>query len=134
MPAPVTPTTPTLYDINQSLDVLEGGIVGEEKARMVVFTNFVIGAKPIILRGSRASGKSHTMKVLAKYCRKPITISTSSEKVHSRMAELNSFSHFIIPEILDRQLGASQFGELVGRKKGFHESYYSTFSKSVKTL
>lgn len=95
----VIPTTPTLYDINQSLDVIEGGIVGEEKARMVVFTNFVIGAKPIILRGSRASGKSHTMKVLAKYCRKPITISTSSEKVHSRMAELNSFSHFIIPEI-----------------------------------
>ncbi len=92
-------TLPTLYDINKSLDVINGGIVGEEKARMVVFTNFVVGSKPLILKGSRAAGKSNCMKIVGTYCKKPITISSSSEKVHSRMSELNSFTHFIIPEI-----------------------------------
>lgn len=95
----VASTTPTLYDIHKSLDVVSGGIVGEEKARLVVFTNFVLGSKPVILKGSRASGKSNCMRVVGTYCKKPITISTSSEKVYPRMGELNSFTHFIIPEI-----------------------------------
>jgi intein/homing endonuclease len=52
---------PSLYDINQSFDVIKTdrycGIKGEYEARMVLFTNFILGEKCVILKGSRASGK-----------------------------------------------------------------------------
>lgn len=94
---------PTLYDINKSFDVIQtdqhDGIVGEQNARMVVFTNFVLGEKPVILKGSRASGKTNIMTVVGTYCRTPKIISSSSEKVFQRMEELNEHSHFLIPEV-----------------------------------
>lgn len=54
---------PSLFEINQSLDYIESpdgrynGLKGEHHARMVVFTNFILGMKPILLKGSRSSGK-----------------------------------------------------------------------------
>jgi hypothetical protein len=96
---------PTLFDINKSFDVLKNtdgryvGIRGEEEARMVVFTNFVLGEKPVILKGSRASGKTNIMEVTSMYAHSPITIASSSEKAYQRNKNLNKHSHFIIPEV-----------------------------------
>jgi hypothetical protein len=46
---------PTLYDINKSFDYIKtqshDGIKGEHHARMVVFTNYVLGRKCVILTG-----------------------------------------------------------------------------------
>jgi len=48
---------PTLFDIHKSFNVIKVknhfGIKGEFRPRMVVFTNFILGNKPIILTGSR---------------------------------------------------------------------------------
>lgn len=94
---------PTLYDINKSFNVIKtdnySGLVGEEEARMVIFTNFILGEKPCILKGSRASGKTNTIRVVSKYAKKPIDIASSSEKANQRNEKLNDYSHFIIPEI-----------------------------------
>lgn len=96
---------PTLYDINKSFDVLKSndaryvGIVGEEEARMVLFTNFIIGEKPVIMKGSRASGKTNIMEVVGVYARNPAVIASSSEKAFQRNKDLNNHSHFIIPEV-----------------------------------
>lgn len=95
--------SPTLFDINCSFDSIKtdnyDGLVGEEEARMVIFTNFVLGEKPVILKGSRSSGKTAIMSIVSTYAKNPIVISSSSEKVYNRMEDLNKFTHFVIPEI-----------------------------------
>ena len=49
---------PSLYDIHKSFDIIETkrykGIKGEESLRMVVFTNWVLGRKHILLTGQRS--------------------------------------------------------------------------------
>lgn len=96
-------TPPTLYDINQSFDVIKtestNGITGEEETRMVLFTNFVLGEKPVIMKGSRSSGKSVVISVVSKYARNPSVLSLSSEKGHLRNKDLVNASHIIVPEI-----------------------------------
>lgn len=102
------PTTkpPTLYEINKSLDYIKSedgryiGIEGEEFARMVVFTNFVMGRTPVLLKGSRSSGKTNTMMVVSRYCKTPLSINKSSDKAeYHDFEKLNTSTHFIIPEI-----------------------------------
>jgi len=96
---------PSLYNINKSFDVLKSsdgrytGIKGEDEARMVLFTNFILGEKPVILKGSRASGKTNIAEVVSRYAKNPIIIASSSEKVYQRHEKLNDYTHFIIPEI-----------------------------------
>lgn len=99
-------TPPTLYEINQSLDYAHSkdgrykGLKGEYYARMVVFTNFVLGRKPVLLKGPRSSGKTAIMSVMSDFCQAPMTIAMSSDKAEYRdFEELNKATHFIIPEI-----------------------------------
>ncbi|MDP2692217.1 MAG: hypothetical protein Q8O88_01095 [bacterium] len=103
---PAVSTAPSLFEINQALDYLSSednryvGIKGEHLARMVIFTNFVLGRKPILLKGSRSSGKTLLMNVLLTLCPNPLIVSTSSDKADFHDADkLNTASHFIIPEI-----------------------------------
>ena len=99
-------TTPTLFEVNQALDYVSStdnryvGIKGEYTARMVVFTNFVLGRKPILLKGSRSSGKTMLMSILSTFCPSPLIISMSSDKADYHDSDkLNHATHFIIPEI-----------------------------------
>lgn len=95
----------SLYDIHKSFDVIEcggySGIKGEFRPRMAVFTSYVLGKKPFILLGQRASGKSNILNVVCDfYCRNPLTVSSASEKADIRDSDkLNEATHFIIPEI-----------------------------------
>jgi len=94
---------PTLYDINKTLDVIKvrgyNGIKGEEHNRMVVFTNFILGRKPLLLTGNRASGKSNVLYVTSVYSSEPITIGKASDKADIRDESINNCSHILIPEI-----------------------------------
>jgi len=94
---------PTLYDIHKSFDVIKvknhDGIKGEYLARMVVFTNFVLGRKPLVLTGPRAAGKTCIMRVITSYCSNSGEITAASEKADYRDMDLNKFDYFIIPEI-----------------------------------
>lgn len=97
---------PTLFEINNSLDYIKSddgqheGIKGEYHARMVVFTNFVLGRKPVLLRGSRSSGKTALMSILKTFVKKPKIIASSSEKADYRDYEdINNSTHLFIPEI-----------------------------------
>lgn len=94
---------PTLYDINQSFDVIKtdrySGIRGEHEARMVLFTNFILGEKPVILKGSRASGKTNIMEIVGVYAKVPVVMASSSEKAYQRNKDLNKATHFVIPEV-----------------------------------
>ena len=95
--------TPHLFDIHKSFDVIKvknhDGIKGEHLARMVIFTIFVLGNKPVILTGPRASGKTALMKVCCSYVPKTGEVSKSSERADYRDEDLNKYTHFIIPEI-----------------------------------
>lgn len=76
------------------------GIKGEEFARMVVFSNFVMARTPVLLKGSRSSGKTNVMLVVSRFCPHPNNMGKSSEKAEYHDAEeLNKATHFIIPEI-----------------------------------
>lgn len=94
---------PSLYDINQSFDVIKTdrycGIKGEYEARMVLFTNFILGEKPVILKGSRASGKTNLIEIVGVYAKNPIVLASSSEKAFQRNTGLNLATHFIVPEV-----------------------------------
>jgi len=94
---------PTLFDIHKSFNVIKVknhyGIKGEFRPRMVIFTNFILGNKPIILTGPRGSGKSLLMKTVCTYAKNPGEITAASEKADYRDTNLNEYSHFIIPEI-----------------------------------
>ncbi len=96
---------PTLFDINKSFEVIVSddgryvGIKGEEEARMVIFTNFILGEKPVILKGSRASGKTNLISITTVYCKTPVNLASSSEKAYQRNKQLNRASHFVIPEV-----------------------------------
>lgn len=93
---------PTLYTINKCYDVAKSGrydgVVGEEQARMVLFTNFVLAERPVILRGNRGSGKTNLMEITSLFCRNPTTIANTSEKAHQYMRDMNDRSHVFIPE------------------------------------
>lgn len=99
----VPETKPTLYDINQSFDVIKtdrySGIKGEQEARMVLFTNFILGEKPVILKGSRASGKTNIMEIVGVYAKVPVVMASSSEKAYQRNKDLNKATHFVVPEV-----------------------------------
>jgi len=99
---PVNP--PSLYDINCSFDAIRterfDGIKGEFNARMVVFTNYVLGKQCVLLKGSRASGKTCMVDVVTQYCKNPKNIDLASERADYRDAKsLNEATHFIISEI-----------------------------------
>lgn len=93
---------PTLYTVNRAYDVANtgryNGVVGEEQARMVLFTNFVLAERPVILRGNRGSGKTNLMEITSMFCRNPITVANTSEKAHQYMRDMNTKSHVFIPE------------------------------------
>lgn len=128
---------PTLYDINKSFSVVKtqnyNGIVGEEEARMVIFTNFILGEKPVILKGSRSSGKSNLLKIVGVYSKNPIDIASSSDKAYQRNKALNDYSHFFIPEvnkINDKTVEMlKDFGE--GEK---HQYSFTNPFKEVETI
>lgn len=97
---------PSLFEVNQSFDYIKSedgqhdGIKGEYFARMVVFTNFVLGRKPIILIGPRSSGKTAIIAICKKFILAPTDIALSSDMADYRDFEnLNKASHFFIPEI-----------------------------------
>jgi len=94
---------PLLYDIHKSFNVIRvknhDGIKGEFLPRMVVFTNFVLGRKPIVLLGPRGSGKSAVLRIVSSYCKNSGEITKASERADYRDVNINKFSHFIIPEI-----------------------------------
>lgn len=94
---------PTLHDINQSFNLIKtdryNGIKGEDYVRMSIFTAFVLGRKPVILTGSRSSGKTNIMSVLGTFCPKPVDITSASDKAQIRDDTINNSSHFIVTEI-----------------------------------
>lgn len=94
---------PSLFDINKTFDVIKvkpfDGIKGEYHNRMVVFTNFVLGKKCILLAGNRSTGKTALMQIVSAYCPNPAIISQASDKADFRNVKLNESTHFIVPEI-----------------------------------
>ena len=117
---------PTLFEINQSFDYITSkdkrynGLKGEALARMVLFTNFILACKPVLIKGSRSSGKSNLIGIVCEYSRNAAVLSTSSDKAEYRdFQNLNKSSHFIIPEI--NQLNDVVL-EMLKAKRIFRES------------
>lgn len=99
-----TPTyVPSLYDVHKTFDVIKArnydGIKGEYNNRMVVFTNFILGRKCVLLGGNRASGKTNLMTVASIYCTEKLIIAKGSDKADIRDTNINDCSHIVIPEI-----------------------------------
>jgi len=95
---------PTLYDIKESFKVIKtknyDGVMGEDDTCLVVFTNFVLGRKPIILTGTRASGKSCIMRTVATYCKRPAILGKTSEKAPIYdFQRINKSTHLVVPEL-----------------------------------
>ncbi len=91
---------PSLYQIHLLLDE---SIVGEEQARMAVFTNWLLAYRNVNLAGQRSSGKTHIADSIAKFLPKKnglFNVSSGSDKAGWYQAEaLKNHSHVMIPEL-----------------------------------
>lgn len=69
---------PTLYEINQYFDSC---IVGDDLSRMALFTNWILAERPILMSGSRSSGKTFiTDNVSSLIGENSFTLSKGSDK------------------------------------------------------
>jgi len=126
---------PTLYDINKSFDVIKvdgyDGIQKEYVGRMCVFTNFIMGRKPIILVGPRASGKTNLMFIVGTYAPNYVKVGSASEKADIRDNTINKATHVVIPEI--NKISHSFQETLKDWGEGV-ESTYKTLNEWKRTL
>lgn len=127
---------PTLFDINKSFEVLETkrykGIKDEIKTRMVIFTNYILGRKSVLLIGQRGSGKTNLIDICTLYCPKTYEINLASEKADVRDSEgMNKSSHLILPEI---NKVSDTFTELLKDLGEGKEAVYKTLDESKKPI